>query len=125
MIAFKVVGMHSDETYWSLLHKADSSNYGIQYIPGEIVKPEFGKLFVFDNLQTALCWADSECESVWRVECDVLQPPNVICTLRSKESLIRFWKDLENNVPFSGLAYTFAPNGTKLCNQLVMIEKIK
>lgn len=124
MIAFKIVRVHSDGTYWSLIHPEKSQNYGIQYIPGQITKAEFGKLFVFDDLKTAIDWSDSRYESIWQVECDVLEPAYVISTLQKKENLISFWKDLADN-KVCGLPCALPPPNSKLCNQLIMIARLK
>lgn len=91
----------------------------IQYSFGRIIKPEVGKLFVFNTLNNAKKYYDTKiylCSVKNAYECarSILNIYHI-----STDSVKEYWK----NERYDFYA-TLPPNGTMLCDELVLLEMV-
>lgn len=113
--AYKLLSFFQDtNTWWSYNKPEHSAAYGIEYKIGEIVKPEFGRLFVFDSIDNVLRFTKMEPDLfLWEVECDILIPQTLISYRMSKSNMKNFWLDKTDY-----LTTNVAPFGSHTCNWL-------
>lgn len=117
-----------------------NSFYQIEYKIGEWTKPEFGKLFIFDDIERAKKFIKDELHDYFCIypifSCEVKNPTEYrekICILgryylidgaiefsskESKESIENFWNGKDS------ITRT-CPLGTFVCDELKLIEEIK
>ena len=87
----------------------------IFYRLNEWVTPTFGKLFVFNNLETAKSFM---CSSERIFECRVRNPSRIY-------RIPKYMKDLKDYWEGKKVKKKDAPKGTRLCDAVMLVKEIK
>ncbi len=109
--AYKVVRIGSDGKLYSYFAFAHAC---LEYKKGEVTRPKFGKLFVFDSLENAGTHqvGVTQENQVWEVECLDLEPAEEMCSPGDwEEYWEKWWKSddrRESDFPFFGTMFASA-----------------
>ena len=115
-------GVHS-----AFNHKA----YTLEYVQDKWTDPLIGKIYAFQDYYHALRWAsDYPGVTIWEAEAEISKEGNCMMCSEEEKYLWVFWKwysvflagKAQGQPPH--LPTTFTPNGTVLCNRLMIIEKL-
>lgn len=129
--AFKVVRVLEDGRRISCLFELKNiPKYCVEYREGQIVRPNYGKLFVFTTLPMAMSHAvDTYHKEIWEVEAyGASKTPNDVVQIwgrNGERQADTFWERLAKNEPYDDLLLAPSLSYSCVCKSLKMVRRVR